>query len=792
QAAMVAKKTAGEVLRTGKKREEKLRMLKTKQTKKLTKKLNKLGKKGSIGRNITDKLRNIKAVKSEESRKRVHNIISDYEVDRDAQYNAEQEDIIPMDMLNADIDWEKSAFASMRKRKLEREAAQEAADEADVLESQQRRFNGVLADDQEELLPIKLKDGTLVRPTQKKKMTEAQLKAEKEEEEEEKEKLFGEGAEEKRVDPLEGLSAAEIVMKRRELLEEQKRLIAGYSMALVSDPSSNIFKLRDLMGLCAGNSSAHPIVKEAVQKLAIASTVQVLVDIIPGYSIRPLTDAEKEQSVAKDTKKLQTFEEALLRYYLKFLQLCEKLFKKLKPALGAETHTNKIGMVALRALCRLVVSAPHFNYATNIVTAVTKMVMNGHEESINVVCETLKELFKTDIHLKISLFAVKAVHFIVKKKITAVPPQLLFTFLSLKITKVANDDKKSGKSLLIGKKMRLRKEKGMKSRRKYEKQLERLSNDLKEVDASENLSTKLKTATEAMKQVFHIFFSILRRMPTIALLQPVLEGLSKFAHLLNVEFFSDMIKCMEELIDNHELSIMDTLNCVNTVFVILSGDGQALNVDPFRFYKSIYDILPALPFQKDNDLRRKQCALMSKCLDKMINGRRKQVPLSRVAGFTRRIMLTCVVLDDLSALPLLAVTRTFFVSHPKLLILVETAEEEEGGGSVMYNANHDDPDSANALRSDATLELSRLAKRRHRLLASIGRNILNGVPSMGPYKVDSEAVSLPPWKLGENEESNEKEAGAFTLLNQHSKKRDQKLSSKTLYSSIINLLESEH
>lgn len=42
------------------------------------------------------------------------------------------------------------------------------------------------------------------------------------------------------------------------------------------------------------------------------------------------------------------------RYYLKFLQLCEKLFKKLKPALGAETHTNKMGMVALRAVCRMV------------------------------------------------------------------------------------------------------------------------------------------------------------------------------------------------------------------------------------------------------------------------------------------------------------------------------------------------------------------------------------------------------------------------------------------------------
>ncbi|GMR60154.1 hypothetical protein PMAYCL1PPCAC_30349, partial [Pristionchus mayeri] len=783
----MGQKTAGDVLRSGRGREEKMRLLKTKQTKKLTKKLNRMGKKGALKKHVTDKLRGIKATKSQDSRKRVHNIIDDYEVDRSFQYNEEQEDILPMDMLNADIDWEKTPFASMRKRKLERDAAQEAADEEDVLEAQKRRFEGTLEDDREELLPIKLKDGTLVRPTQKKKKTAAQIAAEEEEEG----KLFGENGEETAKDPLEGLSAAEIIIKRREMLEEHKRTIAGYSMALLSDPQTNIFKLRDLLGLCAGGSSAHPIVREAVQKLAIASTVQVLVDIIPGYAIRPLTDQEKEQSVAKDTKKLQTFEDALLRYYLKFLQLAEKLFKKLKPSLGADTHTNKIGMVALRAVCRMVVAAPHFNYATNIVTAVTKMVMNGHEESIKVVCETLSELFKTDLHLKISLFAVKGVHFIVKKKIQAVPPALLTTFLSLKITKVANEDKKSGKGLLIGKKMRLKKEKGMKSRRKYEKQLERLTNDLKELDAAENLSTKLKTATEAMKQVFHIYFSILRRMPTVALLQPVLEGLSKFAHLLNVEFFSDMIKCMEEIIDNKELSILDTLNCVNTVFIILSGDGQALNVDPYRFYKSVYDILPAIPFQKDHSLRRKLCALMARCLDKMINGRRKQVPLSRVAGFARRIMLTCVVLDDISALPLLAVTRTFFVSHPKLLILVETAEEEEGGGSVMYNANHDDPDSANALRSDATLELSRLAKRRHRLLASIGRNILNGVPSMGMHRVDPEAVSLPPWKLGEDEESHE-EAGAFTLLNQQAKKRNLKLTSKTLYSSIINLLESDH
>ena len=80
-------------------------------------------------------------------------------------------------------------------------------------------------------------------------------------------------------------------------------------------------------------------------------------------------------------------------------------------------------------------------------------------------------------------------------------------------------------------------------------------------------------ATDTMKQVFHIYFAIIKRVPSHALLEPVLEGegycrleepvlgyrnlvgawiiagLSKFAHLLNVEFFADMIKCMEGLVD---------------------------------------------------------------------------------------------------------------------------------------------------------------------------------------------------------------------------------------------------
>ncbi|ETN69658.1 hypothetical protein NECAME_15180 [Necator americanus] len=63
---------------------------------------------------------------------------------------------------------------------------------------------------------------------------------------------------------------------------------------------------------------------------------------------------------------------------------------------------------------------------------------------------------------------------------------------------------------------------------------------------------------------------------------------------------------MEGLVGKEHLRLLDQLFCINTVFVILSGDGQLLNVDPSRFYRSVYRLLNQLPFERRPDLRKKQ------------------------------------------------------------------------------------------------------------------------------------------------------------------------------------------
>lgn len=55
-------------------REEKPKSMRTSHTRKLTRKLNKLGKNKKISRNVVDSLKDIKARKSKDSRKRALNV----------------------------------------------------------------------------------------------------------------------------------------------------------------------------------------------------------------------------------------------------------------------------------------------------------------------------------------------------------------------------------------------------------------------------------------------------------------------------------------------------------------------------------------------------------------------------------------------------------------------------------------------------------------------------------------------------------------------------------------------
>lgn len=126
---------------------------------------------------------------------------------------------------------------------------------------------------------------------------------------------------------------------------------------------------------------------------------------------------------------------------------------------------------------------------------------------------------------------------------------------------------KSKKDLILERKQKIlrmsRKEK------KMQKRLESLEKELKEVELEQNTNEILKFVslfyfflkiantyhhffqhTNIMNEVFATYFRILRRSPTSKLLPAVLAGLSKFAHLINVEFVDEVVTSLRQLVDS--------------------------------------------------------------------------------------------------------------------------------------------------------------------------------------------------------------------------------------------------
>lgn len=99
--------------------------------------------------------------------------------------------------------------------------------------------------------------------------------------------------------------------------------------------------------------------------------------------------------------------------------------------------------------------------------------------------------------------------------------------------------------------------------------------------------------TETLKLLFVLYFRILKNPSPTPLLPAALQGISRFAHLVNIDFFKDLMKVLKELIsreledfqaDDGTMSTpKDTrdiecrLLCIVTAFELLSGQGMFID-----------------------------------------------------------------------------------------------------------------------------------------------------------------------------------------------------------------------
>ncbi|CAG8608991.1 13236_t:CDS:10, partial [Ambispora gerdemannii] len=492
---------------------------------------------------------------------------------------------------------------------------------------------------------------------------------------------------EKNIDPK-----AHVTSKKEEL--------ANIAQSIIEDPEKNVDQLRKLREI---SKDSNIIVK----KFAFLTQLAVYKDVLPGYRIRVLSEKEKSVKVSKEVKKLRNYEQSLLANYKAYLQSLQNAVKATEK--NPKKEKDAIGRVALQCMCALLTSATHFNFRLNLMNAIIARMSTRKFTDMSAMCrDTIIEIYKNDESGEASLDAVKLTTRMIKAQKYKVHEQVINTFLHLRLRdELVSANRTAASSDSQQQYMKKRKQERRhisRKMRKLEKDRQSVQKEMKEAEAVVDREDKEKKQTETLKLVFATYFRILKHTNDSPLLLPVLEGLAKFAHLINVDFFSDLLKNGGRLDDNEVMCSVSRR--------VATRKSESLNIDLKDFYTEIYALLLPLAlspnmeddndefFEKDknknnDDNESKLTATEQELLMKgfeFMFFRRRQIPTNRSAAFLKRLSIVCLNWPSKTVLECLNKMEKLIQKHPRLDALLTTDDRLTNG---VYRAELDDPELCN-------------------------------------------------------------------------------------------------
>ncbi|KLJ07972.1 hypothetical protein EMPG_16557 [Blastomyces silverae] len=482
----------------------------------------------------------------------------------------------------------------------------------------------------------------------------------------------------------------------------------------------------------------------AVKKLALATQVAVYRDVIPGYRIRPLGEDDPTTKVSKDVRKLRNFEQSLLAGYQNAVKLLASFAKPQRTAKEGD-DAEGLKAVAINCACSLLIAVPHFNFRGELLKILISQLGRRKVDDNFVKCrETIEKLFSNDEDGIVSMEAVSLLSKMMKSRDYRVHDSVLDTFLHLRLLsefslKGSKDsiDKHGDDETTNGKKPKMKREFRTKKERKIMKERNAVAKDMKEADALVSHEQRDKMQAETLKQVFGTYFRVLKlRSPN--LMGAVLEGLAKYAHLINQDFFGDLLEALKELIaqtdpssssetadasdSNDETDFpeesaarnitREALLCCITAFALLEGQdaskvASTLHLDLSYFmthlYQSLYPLSlhpgieynptkslhlpdPSAPHPENPQANNKvnfqtPTVLLLRCLQSTLTAKgTNAAPPVRLAGFTKRLMTASLQLPEKSSLALLSLLTRVAKQHGRKIAPLWNTEERKGDG----------------------------------------------------------------------------------------------------------------
>ena len=241
--------------------------------------------------------------------------------------------------------------------------------------------------------------------------------------------------------------------------------------------------------------------------------------------------------------------------------------------------------------------------------------------------------------------------------------------------------------------------------------------------------------TETLKLLFSLYFGILKNPSSTPLLPAALHGISKFGHLVNIDFFKDLLQVLKDLISREVTQERDLMNglpgdalvighrllCIVTAFELLSGQGaprilfsstmlmflcrigEALNIDLTDFTSGLYAIIlqlslmndiESVPFSTSGDAssenRPSLADMLFQALDIILSPRTSGSagPPSRYAAFAKRLLSASLHWPPATVLRTIDFVRGLIAKTPKLEAMLSTEDRIFDG---IYRPDVDDP-----------------------------------------------------------------------------------------------------
>jgi len=251
-----------------------------------------------------------------------------------------------------------------------------------------------------------------------------------------------------------------------------------------------------------------------------------------------------------------------------------------------------------------------------------------------------------------------------------------------------------------------------------------------------------------------LYFSILKHQGRSPLLPSALEGISQFAHFINIDFFRDLLAVLRRIvIDQQELDAgrfvkpgvandaeeedaqieldpvgasvrtRTRLLAIVTAFELLSGQGEALNIDLNDFITALFALLrplsldtgiedpplrsaslpakPARPLQAGRKPPKAVVQLLTtsdllfRCLHAIFFARHtasSSPPPWRAAAFAKRLTECALFMPPDTAKQSITFVRALMSRDSKLEGLLDTEERRADG---VYKGDMDDPQLCN-------------------------------------------------------------------------------------------------